>query len=644
MVSLPPDLPEKIKDALLSCSDQERSVLMKILEELSETGDSETYSNIWTADYKEIPVSIDTFIESEKYLGCTNKQGSSVYPEWRTVLRDIFNSGNKYNEIVFTGATRIGKTSTAITATAYMLYKLMCLKSPQEFFGKKDISKFSVLFFNITKDLARGVAFREFNDTLKESPWFNAHGTFSDSEKNYYYIPEGGKIDIDYGSAASHGLGRQIFVGFMDEMNFAQAGIKDINKAKIRMKDTYTTVSDRIKGTFRMNGEVYGKLFAVSSKKSDNDFIEDYIMDQRKSGYGDQIYVFDKPQWEVLPPSTFSPKRFYIAVGSRHQRGFVVPDNQSDEASLSDLSKQGFKLMEVPLDMRPEFTADFDIALRDLAGIAVPGTLAYFTQELIDSCLDNSRRNPFYNDILQIGTKDRLTIEEFFHLEEVDVSVRRCPLYIHYDLSLNTDRSGVSGVAITGRKDVKLPDGGTVSHPFFTHVFSVGIQAPRGDKIPYAKILEFTCWLRKQGFNIERTSRDQFQSEYLGQLLEAQGIKNDKISLDRTPDGYEALKSVFLEQRIGLLQCEQLEDELIHLQRDSFSGAIDHPVGGAKDISDSLAGAVWNATKNNTGVPVPASKVASAIASVNGGKIPTGSSNRTTQRLPSMFPNLNRYK
>lgn len=187
---------------------------MQILKELSETGTSDTYNNIWLADYKEIPVDIDTFIESDEYLGLTNRNGAAVYPYWRKVLRDIFDAGNKYEEVFFTGATRIGKSSTAITATVYMLYKLMCLKDPQRYYNKKDVSKFSILFFNITKDLAKGVGFREFNDTLKASPWFNKHGRFSRSDQDFYYIPEGDKVVINYGSDAAHALGQQVFAGF----------------------------------------------------------------------------------------------------------------------------------------------------------------------------------------------------------------------------------------------------------------------------------------------------------------------------------------------------------------------------------------------------------------------------------------------
>ena len=630
-------IPDRIQDIYDSCTEQEQSYLIQILQELSDYGYSPTYNDIWMADYKEIPVSIDTFIESDTYLGKVTRNGAAIYPHWRVVLRDIFNAGNKYEEIVLTGATRIGKSSSGITGTSYMLYRLMCLRDPQRYFGKKDVSKFSILFFNLTKDLAKGVAYREFNDTLKASPWFNAHGTFSKSERDFYYIPEGGKVVIDYGSDASHGLGQQVFVGFMDEINFSKAGVKDVNKAKQHMKDTYNTVSARVKGTFRMNGQVYGKIFAISSKRSDSDFMEAYVEEQMNAGAGDHMYVDDKPQWEVLPPSMFSKEKFYIAVGDRHRRGFVVPDNQTSPEALQELRDQGYRLLQPPIDMKSDFIADFEIALRDLAGISTVGALSFITQEAITACINKSRRNPFYSDILQIGVKDNYTIEEFFHAEVIPPELRRCPIFIHIDLSLNTDKTGISAVCISGRKDIEGADGKKISQPTFTHLFSVALEAPRGSKIPYAKITEFICWLRKSGFNIVKLSRDQFQSEYMAQLLEAQGFDVSKLSLDRTPDGYMALRSILLEERVDMLDVKLLQDELVHLQRDGVTGKIDHPLGGSKDTSDSFAGAIWNAVLTNPGVPVATKSVTSLIRSVN---TRSPSLNDKSQQLPSMFPNL----
>ena len=382
------------------------------------------------------------------------------------------------------------------------------------------------------------------------------------------------------------------------------------------MKAKYDTLVARVTGTFVRHGEVYGRLYIISSKNSDSDFMEDYVAAQRKAN-NPHMYIFDKPQWEVWPKSKYSSDRmFKIALGGRNLRSFVVPDNQMDEVSLSELVKQGYKLMDVPEDNKTRFLADFDIALRDIAGVSIPGTLSFITQEALNGCITNLRKNPFFTDIISVGTKDSFTIEEFFHIEVVPEVQKRMPMFIHLDLSLNTDKTGISGIVVSGKKDINV-DGKNISMPTFEHVFSISIEAPRGANIAYSKITAFICWLRRNGFNIQGISRDQFQSEYMGQILEDQGFNVKKLSLDRTPEGYMTLRTIIVEQRIDMLHVQLLEDELIQLQRDSTTGHLDHPQFGSKDMSDSFAGAVWNAVQSNPGVPIPAMSVASAIASVN---------------------------
>lgn len=628
------DIPTRIKNIYNSSTSEEKMYLKQILQEIALYGDSPTYRDIWLADYKEIPVDKYTFLTDPYYLGASNNNGQAIYPFWMNTMLDLEKHGNMYNEIVFTGATRTGKTSTAVSDCAYQLYRLMCLRDPQSYFGLKSVTTIAIFFFNITQTLARGVAFREFNDTLSISPWFLEHGHMSRSEANPTYIPDGELIRVMYGSDASHALGIATFNVVFDEVNFAAAGIKDVEKAKARMKEKYDTLVARVTGTFVKNGECFGKLYVISSKKSDSDFMESYVASQKAAG-NPHMYIVDKPQWEVWPKSKYSSDRtFKVALGGRYTKSFVVPDNDCDEESLNELKSQGYTIMDVPEDNKTRFLADIDIALRDIAGVTIPGSLSFITQDQLTQCIGD-RRNPFHSDIISVGTKDSLTIEEFFHLEDVDKRYKSMMHFIHLDLSLNDDRTGISDVCISGRKEISDQDGKTMSLPTFTHIFTVAIQAPRGSNIAYDKITSFIVWLRKQGFNIVGISRDQFQSEYMGQLLESKGFgKVGKISLDRTPDGYMAFRSVLSEQRIDLLDVQLLQNELINLQRDSFSGKIDHTVGNSKDASDSLAGAIWNAILQNPGIPLQSKKVASVISSVNRPR----SNSRNT--LPAMFPGL----
>lgn len=614
------NLIQRIKAIYHSVSPEDQMYLKQILTELANYGTSKTYNDLWLADYKEIPVDKTTFLTSSEYLGSTNNNGKSIYPAWWDVLKELEATGNQYHEIVLTGATRTGKTSTAVSDAAYQLYKVMCLRDPQAYFGLKSTTTIAFFFFNITQTLAKGVAFKEFNTTISSSPWFMKHGHMTDSETNPVYIPEGGQIEIMYGSDSSHGLGRAAYAVIFDECNFAKAGVKDIEKTKEAMKQKYDTLVARVTGTFVKHGEIFGRIYVISSKNSDSDFMEEYVAKQ-KAANNPHMYVFDKPQWEVWPKSKYSSdKTFKIALGGKSVKSFVLSDDQDNPETLEDLRAQGYTFLDVPEDNKVRFLSDFDVALRDIAGVAVTGALNYISQDVLDRCITNTRKNPFYSDIISVGTKDNLTIEEFFHLTAIDSRTKHLPHYIHLDLSLNTDRSGMSMVCTDGKKDIMLDEGKSISQPHIHHDFSVAIEAPRGDKIPYAKITAFICWLRKQGFNIAGISRDQFQSEYMAQLLEAQGFTVDKLSLDRTPDGYTATRSILLEERIDMLHCQLLEDELTHLQRDANTGKIDHPAFGSKDIADSFAGAIWNATLKNPGVPIQAKKIANAIASVNGNR------------------------
>lgn len=612
---------DRIQGVYSSCSNMEKQVLMSILQEMSISGESQTLEQLWLADFKEVPVSIEQFIADPIYLGETNRNGEAVYPFWKQTLSDIFNNGNKYNEIILSGATRIGKTSTATIITAYMLYRLMLYRNPHEYFKKKQVSKFTIAFANLTKELAMGVAYREFNDTLKNSQWFNEHGRFSRSDRNFYYIPEGDKIEIVAGSDAAHLLGMQIWAAVMDETNFAKAGVKDINIAKAHMKKLYDTINARISGTFRVKGEVYGKLVASSSKNTDSDFLSDHIETQLNAG-NSHVYVVDRPQWEILPKSMFSEERFHFTVGDRYKRGFVIPEEEDDEEHRREYINQGYQVIEAPAELRKNFVADYDIALRDIAGISVVGAMGFITQEMITPNISETRHNPFFTDIIYVGVQDSHSIEEYFRLEQVPSHLKRCPLNIHLDLSESGDRTGIDGVCVDGNKLVTDKDGRKVTSPFFREIFSVGVEAPRGDRLSFQKVVNFILWLRRNGFNVNTVSTDQYQSSFLRELLTAQGFRTSKISVDRSEDPYIGLRSILYEQRIELIRNEVRDDELIHLQRSN--GKIDHPLTksdggkGSKDISDCLCGACWTHTTEHTKTQPSRKNVAKAINKVNG--------------------------
>lgn len=194
-------------EELESLTDQERELLLNMVNELTSYGSSNTLKSIWYEDYEEIPVDIDTFVDDERYLG--SALGDTIYPFWRGVLRKLFAPGAKYFECILTGAIGLGKTTIADIGLAYMLHRLLCLKNPPSFYGLNRMSSMTINFFNVTLDLSYGVAYKKMQSMLLSSPWFREHGSIAGT-KNQVYVP-GKNIQLVVGSTEEHALGMDVF-------------------------------------------------------------------------------------------------------------------------------------------------------------------------------------------------------------------------------------------------------------------------------------------------------------------------------------------------------------------------------------------------------------------------------------------------
>ena len=109
------------KEQFDNLSHENKELVVKILSEYRDFGESQTLKDIWLTDYNEIPVSIDEFICNPYYLGKSTGNGTLIYPYWRKKYREIFDPSLNYEEIVLTGAIGVGKTKTAVICLCYLL-------------------------------------------------------------------------------------------------------------------------------------------------------------------------------------------------------------------------------------------------------------------------------------------------------------------------------------------------------------------------------------------------------------------------------------------------------------------------------------------------------------------------------------------
>lgn len=590
---------------LENLSSEEKELALKILSEYSNTGNSETYTELLVSDYEEVPVDIETFLHDPKYLGkgLVNEEGKfTVYPYWVDVLKKIFPDPLKparYNTLALTGGIGLGKSFEAILTGAYELYRMLCLKDPYLYYGLQPIDKISFAIMNITLDAAEGVGWDKLQQLLQSSEWFMQHGTVSNSKVPIW--SPGKKIELICGSLSRHIIGRAVFWAFFDEVSFQPNA--DVNKQKEKAKLLVNTAAARMQSRFMKNDKNPTLLVVASSKRTEQSYMETFIQTKRKLDMG-TTYVVDEPQW-VIRTDKDSDKKFKVAVGSKFLSSEVLPLDIS-EAECDAVRNRGYQIIEVPIGYYENFIEDIDVALTDIAGISTTSSNRYISGPRIAAIETTRYENAFTKEIIEVGNakEDTTQYYDFFDITRIPKELKNKPLFVHMDMSISGDKTGIGGVFQRGKKPPKEGEPSS-KDMYYTIAFNVSVKAPRGYQVSFEKNRNFIRWLKQQGFNVKGFSSDTFQSAETQQVLAAEGFNTSIISVDRVDSDhickpYQYLRSTIYEERVECYHSTLLKEEWIGLERDNNSGKVDHSPSGinSKDSSDAICGAMWNAAQH----------------------------------------------
>lgn len=590
-------------EELNSLSEEERKIALEILKQYSETGNSNIYNQLLYEDYDEIPVSIEEFLHNPKYLGngLIDEEGRyTLYPYWENLLKEIFPDPlqpARYNTLALTGSIGIGKSTEAVIIGCYELYRMLCLKNPYIYYGLQPIDMITFAVMNITMDAARGVAWSKMQSLIQSSEWFMKRGSISKSDTPEWKPPKG--IELIYGSQSRHIIGRAVYWAFFDEVSFQPN--QDIEKQKEKAKTLINTASARMQSRF-MKGESNPTILVLaSSKRTEQSFMETFIEGKKKND-SKTTRVVDEPQW-VIRTDKDSVNKFKVAIGNKFLNSEVVPLNATKE-ELQYYTNKGYTLIDVPMGYYENFIDDIDIALTDIAGISTSGVTRYIAGNRIAAIKKDDIKNLFVKDVIEVGNGEDDTSQyyDFIDLERLDRKLLSMPLYIHLDMSISGDKTGIAGVWVIGKKPTQ-PNMPPNKDLIYRAAFSVSVKAPKGHQISFEKNRQFIRWLRSQGFSIRGISSDTFQSADLIQQMSAEGYNTEVISVDRVKDNicipYQTLKSAIYENRLQLYEAPLLTEELIGLERNN-NGKIDHSPAGinSKDQADALCGSLYNASQH----------------------------------------------
>jgi len=352
------------------------------------------------------------------------------------------------------------------------------------------------------------------------------------------------------------------------------------------------------------------------------------------------IRIIDAAFWEVRTDLNFSGQTFPIMLGDTYTPSKILGQEikggfEVDQKGIDEANKNGFKMIEAPIELLERFQKDLVGNLRRLAGISIDQlrkSKLFPSEKLLVDCYDSTKRDPVKMLTIEVGLNDDVDFTNYIDFSAFRIPKHR-PRYIHVDIAYsgNGDALGLGMSCISGWTDKSvedITDGGSMrveKLPIIETDFGMRIKARPGDKIPLNKIRKFIGDLKiTYGFNIKLVTYDyDALSEESKQILTRFGIQCGSLSLDKSPQIYRSFRAIVNEKRWCCHRNNYLHFELANLEDDSEKNKIDHPdevvdievlgdgstkdivLKGSKDLSDGVVGSVENALRDaETSIPI----------------------------------------
>lgn len=564
--------------------------------------------------YEFEPVSIEEFIFNDNFLGKT--VGKTLYPIWVETLKKIYPTPyfNQYNEVIVSAGIGVGKTVLATVGLLYNVYKVLCLKSPQTYYGLMPDVKIAFMMFSKTKGLAQSVNFDYLSTFLSNSKFFRDRVKIpktSSGVQNGINLSK--NVWLEIGSQISHALGKAVFGAVLDEANFQNEGSQQAEKI-------YSGILNRMESRFAGSmGVLPSILFVVSSPKNANSFLEERL-DKARS-VPSSFILENVAMWEVkgFKKNQYSGKMFKVFMGSDVLDPCIIDNTQFVTDEMLE------NTIDVPIEFYDSFKRDLLVSINDIAGRKVGNILNLFKsrQKLIDMMASIPTESRFTKPLIELSFSDKTdTLSKYINLEYFKNPYKKhLKRYIHIDLSKNRDRTGIASVFcddIQIKKSMhteinysnqdnlyKQVDSNshitTVKERMYYVDFAIGLVAKDKEEIPFFKIVEFLRYLKDLGYPIDVVTSDSYQGDYLRQELVRAGFKAEylTVSSKRNREGrmyHINFKDAVQRNKVICMNNPYLYDEMVNLIDNGE--VIDHPPTNHNDITHGVIGAFVRCDKS----------------------------------------------
>lgn len=537
--------------------------------------------------WRDEPVPLAEFIQSPEYCNLPQPLTPEQYNAAIAVLGEdpkyIFTRehGTGISVAVLLWGKGSGKDYTTSILQLYCIYVILCLEEPQLYFDQAPGEPLDVINVAYNAEQAKNVYFVKFLERLKRCAWFRKHFDLKQSGRLIEKRKEDswGEVNIGAASVVFPGNiraisessenesyeGYNIIVWIMDEAS-AFKSAKKIENARNIYGTLKSSSNTRFIGRW--------KGFVLSYPRSEDDW--DFTTQLYKESLTDpSMYGSRKYSWEVAPSTTY-PGGFFTFTHKRENEIITI---------------------QVPEILREEFERYPEDSLGKFCCMPGRSQGAFF--EMVGSIPRAFSDKPpvFVTEeiIVEKWDGDKLLFRGVGH-NIVDWNVRtfdntKYQYVIHVDVGLTGDSAAL--VLAHGEPLlIEVQNKGGNIEKLWTHKVVEDahvIWVPDRKRSLRVSILNIETIISQiaDKVPIAVVTYDRWNSAASVEALAMKGIISKEHNISRLD--YDLLKSVIYAGDIELLRDPLTEYELTQLRR-AEGGRVDHPEGGSKDLSDSLAG------------------------------------------------------
>jgi hypothetical protein len=562
--------------------------------------------------FAEEPVSLTIFVQDRSYLGnppLSKVQYEAVrhiervyYPDLYPLMAKEFESGKQLgrlnvgaisawrdepywsqpvrmcNFITLQWGKGSGKDHICRVASMRVAYLLMCLDSPQKYYGMPSQDTIHLLNVASTSAQAQQAFFMPITRSVKKG-WFA--GKCDPRQNVISYAKNIESISGHSDAETQEGL--NLMLGIADEIDAFKSRKEMASRRGVSAREP-TKSAEGILQMIRTSGatrfpEIFKNVrisFPRYLGSTIQQLTDEAAEDVKQRGIDSRHYVSG-------PLATW----------------LVNPRVKGKEAFAQDY-------IDDPIMARAKYECKPARAINP-----------YFrNHQAIDACFRETRRMPIeVNYKLENSTTRRVWIPIYSFADDF-FPVRGAIYAMHADLAISGDRAGLAMAHVVNytEHEAIAEDEDGAPHPvreIRPHVkvdFCISYSSdsaadpPREIQVRWARQLCFE--LVRRGFAVRRFTFDAFGSTDSIQILESRGIESTRQSTDTTEDPWRNLRDLAYEGRLTIPRPAiideanpppfLLRDELLSLTR-LPNGRIDHPSDGSKDEADAVACAVLNA-------------------------------------------------